>query len=283
MLGVSAFALIALALVGLRRTSVVAHPVSAGVPAAMAAAMAAAEPTPDWWQERPARPAPTSEAEPAEGTEAAAPQATEPDPRMEPAARPGHKLLALKDEIQASLTHTAYEHRTRVRPKEGIYVWDCSAMAGWMLRKIAPRARKAMNKGRPVARDFYRQIKRSPAHKARNGWRRLAHIEDVRPGDMFAWERPPGFPSRNTGHVGFAIEPPRPVPHWPGAYTLRIVDATSLPHQDDTRTREDGGGIGEGTILFMTDGSGKGIGYGWFGARSRGVIVTDIGFARLSR
>ena len=59
--------------------------------------------------------------------------------------------------------------------------------------------------------------------------------------------------------------------------------ATSLPHQDDTRRRDDGGGIGEGTILFLTDGSGHAIGYGWVGRRSQGVIVTEIGFARLSR
>lgn len=207
----------------------------------------------------------------------------EPDPRMEPASRPARKLLALKDEIQATMTHTAYEHRTRIRRKEGIYVWDCSAMAGWMLRKVAPRARKAMNKGRPVARDFYRQIKDSPTRRAKDGWRRLAHIEDVRPGDMFAWKRPPDFPSRNTGHVGFALGPARPVPEWPGAYTLRILDATSLPHEGDTRASKEGGGIGEGTILFMTDGEGHGIAYGWFGKRSRGVIVTEIAFARLSR
>ena len=226
-----------------------------------------AEELPSWWFERPE---PTS---PVEDPDAA--------PDAEPASRPGRKLITLKDEIQEDLTYTAYEHRTRVRPKEGIYIWDCSAMASWMLRKVAPRARKAMDKGRPVARDFYRQIKRSPTRRAKDGWRRIAHIEDVRPGDMFAWERPKGFPSKNTGHVGFAIETPRPVPDWPGAYTLRIVDATSLPHQDDTRA-PDGAGIGEGTILFMTDGQDRGIGYGWHGGRSRGVILTKIGFARFS-
>ncbi len=204
-----------------------------------------------------------------------------PDPRMEPASRPARKLLALKDEVQTSMTHTAYKHRTRIRRKEGIYVWDCSAMAAWMMRKVAPRARKGMNKKRPVARDFYRWIARAPSRRAKNGRRRIAHIEDVRPGDMFAWERPPYFASKNTGHTGFVIEPAQPVPEWPGAYTVRIVDATSLPHQNDTRTDPEGG-IGEGTILFLTDGQGQGIAYGWFGARSRGVVVTDIGFARLT-
>lgn len=230
-------------------------------------ALTHADDLPGWWLDRPDPVTTVDE-----------PDAPSDD---EPATRPGRKLIALKDRIQEELTYTAYEHRTRVRPKEGIYIWDCSAMAAWMLRKVAPKARKAMDKGRPVARDFYRKIKRSPTRRTQDGWRRIADIEDVRAGDMFAWERPKGFPSKNTGHVGFAIEAPKPVPDWPGAYTVRIVDATSLPHESDTRA-PDGAGIGEGTILFLTDGEGRGIGYGWHGNRSRGVILTRIGFARLS-
>lgn len=207
----------------------------------------------------------------------------EPDPRLQPATKPARKVLELQASIRASLVHTAYEHRTKVRPREGIYVWDCSAMMGWFLRKVAPAARKSMDKGRPVARDYYRKIARSPTKRAKGGWQRLEHIEDVRPGDVFAWIRPPGFPSRNTGHTGFALAPAEPVPELPGAYTLRILDATSLPHQDDTRTRDGGGGIGEGTILFMVDENGRGTAYGWFGRHSRGVIETDIVFGRLRR
>jgi len=269
-LGVVAIALAVLLLAGILRASVIARADSTAEEDEPA-------PTPAWIVAAPVLPEPEPKPKP-EST-----RSSEPDPRMEPASRPARKLLALKDEIQANVTHTAYEHRTRIRPDEGVYVWDCSAMGSYMLRKIAPRARKAMNKGRPVARDFYRKIRKSPTRKARDGWRRLAHIEDVRPGDMFAWERPPGFPSKNTGHVGFAIGPARKVAGWPGAYTIRIVDATSLPHDHDTRNPQGRGGIGEGTILFMTDGEGHGTGYGWFGRRSRGVIVTPIGFARLSR
>lgn len=215
--------------------------------------------------------------------EATEPEATEPDPRLEPATKAAARILTLRQEILDSLTETTYQHRTVIRRDEGVYKWDCSGMGAWFLRKAAPVARKALDKGRPVARDFYRHIARASTHRTRKGWRRLAHIEDVRPGDMFAWIRPPGFPSRNTGHMGFALEPARPVPGQPGAYTLRIFDATSLPHQDDTRQRGDGGGIGAGTILFLTDDGGRGTAYGWFGLESRGVIETDIVFGRLSR
>lgn len=221
--------------------------------------------------------------EPLESSDETVENPDELEVELEPATKTAGKILALRDKVLTSLTETNYQHRTVIRAKEGVYKWDCSAMVGWFLRKAAPVARKAMDKGRPVARDFYRQIAKSSTHRSRKGWRRLAHIEDVRPGDMFAWIRPPGFPSRNTGHTGFALEPARPVPGHPGAYTLRIFDATSLPHQDDTRERGSGGGIGEGTILFLTDETGRGTAYGWFGLKSRGVIETDIVFGRLSR
>jgi hypothetical protein len=215
--------------------------------------------------------------------EAETPATPEPDPRLEPATRAARKVLALQASIRSSLTHTAYRHRTKIDRSEGFYEWDCSAMVGWFLRKVAPQARKAMNKGRPVARDFHRQIARAPTQRPKQGWQRLRHIEDVRPGDLFAWVRPPDFPSRNTGHTGFALAPAEPVPGVPGAYTLRILDATSYPHDQDTRDPDGEGGIGEGTILFLVDEGGRGVGYGWFGARSRGVIATDIVFGRVSR
>ncbi|MCH9684342.1 MAG: hypothetical protein K0V04_23105 [Deltaproteobacteria bacterium] len=223
-------------------------------------------------------------ADPVETIDALEPIGTrELDPRWQPATAAATKILALRKRVEASLTVSAYEHRTVIDRKAGIYRWDCSGMAAWFLRKAAPAARRAMDKGRPVARDFYRKIAKSPTRRARDGWRRLPHIDDVQPGDLFAWIRPPGFPSRNTGHMGFAAEPARAVPHIPGAYTLRIFDATSLPHQDDTRDPEGDGGIGEGTILFLTDETGRGTAYGWFGLRSQGVIATDIVFGRVYR
>ncbi len=207
----------------------------------------------------------------------------ESEPAVEPATRAARKILALKDKIYANLTLTRYQHRTYVRRREGVYLWDCSAMVAWFLKRTAPVAHAAIDRPRPVARDYYRKIKRASTKRARDGWRRLPHIEDARPGDLFAWIRPPNFPSRNTGHVGFVLEPAKRYPAIPDAYTVRILDATSLPHGDDTREFDEGGGIGEGTLLFLTDGEGRGTAYGWFGADSTGVIATDIVFGRVNR
>jgi hypothetical protein len=169
-----------------------------------------------------------------------------------------------------------------VRRRQGLFAWDCSGMAAWILRRTAPRAFEAVGKKRPVAATFARTIARAPVRRTRNGWRRLAHIEDARPGDVFAWRRPKDWHSKSTGHVGFLIEPPRAVSGIEGAYTIRVADATSLPHQDDTRARRGPGGFGYGTILVLVDEDGRGIAYGWFGTDSRGVLHTPILFGRVS-
>lgn len=203
--------------------------------------------------------------------------------RATPANHRAARVLKLLGRIDDTLKETRYEHRTTIRSREGIYYWDCSAMAAYILAKAAPAARKALTRERPVARDFYQVIRQAPTRGDREGWRRLPRITDVRPGDVFAWKRPKDFPSKNTGHVGFVLEAPVPAPGWEDAYLVRIADATSLPHGDDTRDPEGEGGFGHGTLLFTTDGDGHGTAYGWYGARSRGVIETPIAFGRLIR
>ncbi len=200
-----------------------------------------------------------------------------------PATRAATKVLQVLESMQNGMKETRYAHRTYIRARDGVFEMDCSAMAAWVIRRSAPIARSALTRERPVARDFYDVIRQAPLRGDRQGWRRLASIGEVRPGDVFAWRRPPDFPSANTGHVGFVLAAAEPAPGWPGAYLLRIADATSLPHQDDSRDPGGEGGFGQGTILFLADESGEGTAYGWFGAASRGVIATPIAFGRLIR
>lgn len=216
-------------------------------------------------------PGATSAAEPGQGEQA------------EPATPVATKLLDALGEIESTMVTTEYRHGTVVRRREGHYAWDCSGMANWLLRRLAPRAFAAIGRERPVAASYWRVIDRAPIDKARRGWQRVADIRDVRPGDVFAWRRPPEWPAGgNTGHVGFVLEAPEPVAKYPGkAFTVRIADATSLPHDDDSRDPEGAGGFGTGTLMFAVDESGEVWAYGWFGARSRGVIPTDIVFGRV--
>ena len=71
----------------------------------------------------------------------------------------------------------------------------------------------------------------------------------------------------------------------------RIVDATSLPHQADTRANDGIGGFGFGTFLFVTDaagdpavpGTGETVAYGWFGTQSLGLMPARVIFGRVWR
>jgi hypothetical protein len=198
-----------------------------------------------------------------------------------PASRGGAQILAVLERIRSEVRTTRYQHNTVVKEAEGLFAWDCSAMVAWVLERAAPRAREGVGGGRPLARDFYRAIEGGGLNAPRRGWLRLRSIAEARPGDVFAWLRPPDWPARNTGHVGFVISEPLPVAAIPGAYAMRVVDATSLPHQDDTRGSGGEGGFGEGTLLFLTDGVGGATAYGWFGTNSAALVVTKVLFGRI--
>ncbi len=192
------------------------------------------------------------------------------------------RVIQVLERIKQRVRHTAYKPVLRIDERRGRYEFDCSAMAGWVLRRSAPRARRAITRRRPVARDFFAIIKRSPTTRSRQGWRRLAHIGHALPGDVLAWKRPPWFRSRNTGHVAFVVHKPKAA----GAgFLIRIADATSLPHGEDTRVGITG--FGHGTLYVPVDpATGQGTAYGWFGQRSidhNWLIETPVVIGRVSR
>ncbi|HEY5926389.1 MAG TPA: hypothetical protein VIV11_32105 [Kofleriaceae bacterium] len=205
------------------------------------------------------------------------------EPRPEPPQRAGKRVLAELDEIAATLRESSYQARTVVKAKDGVYHWDCSGMAAWVLRRAAPQALRNLASSRPVARDFAAAIERAPTKKPRNGWQRIVGLANVMPGDLFAWRRPRGMPSKNTGHVGFVVERPLPIPEIPNAWAVRIADSTRGYHQDDARASDEDGGFGIGTLLFLTDDDGNVIQYGWSGTASEWYIVTPIVFGRVHK
>jgi hypothetical protein len=202
-------------------------------------------------------------------------------------ARAPAKILATLGRIQKTVRVTRYSHRTRINQRRGIYVFDCSAMAGWVLERSAPRARRTLtgrSKRRPVARDFYRSIARLRPGQRRGPWLRLASVKDARPGDILAWIRPRWFPSKHTGHVAFVVSRPKWNTGPVGGWLLRIIDATALPHENDTR-RDGRTGFGAGTLLVATDSRGRARGYGWYGSRSQHdwIVPTRIVVGRALR
>lgn len=198
-----------------------------------------------------------------------------------PATRATHKLLELAQTIDRTRTDVVYSHGTRVRQKEGVYHFDCSGMLNWMLKRVSKRALETLDRERPVAATYVRTILAAPTSRGRDGWQNVADIEDVEPGDLFAWKRPSNWPrGGNTGHAGIVVAKPAKLAHIEGAYLVRVIDSTRYKHQDDSRAPDETG-FGMGTILFMTDGDRRPIGYAWAGARSSGFYRTDVAFGRI--
>jgi hypothetical protein len=203
-------------------------------------------------------------------------------PTPTPPTRAGTRVVEVVDRIRTTVRESSYQHTTRVRERDGVYHWDCSGMAAWVLRQAAPVAMRRISRERPVARDFAQVIESAPEGRSRAGWQRL-RIDEAMPGDLFAWRRPRGFPSHNTGHVGFVLDRPVRVPQIPGAWAVRIADSSSYTHQDDSRAGDPDGGFGIGTIVFLADEQGHGTHYGWWGTLSGGYVVTPVVFGRVSR
>jgi hypothetical protein len=200
----------------------------------------------------------------------------------------GRRLLARLDAVAARLAaagSTAYQAATVVDERRGSYRWDCSGMMNWLLQRSAPAARRRLGSSRPVARDYVRVIAAAPMAPARGraGWQQLRRVDELQPGDVFAFLRAPISLSKVSGHVGVVVSAPVAVPGWPGVYAVRIVDSTRARHDDDSRAGDGIGGFGYGTITFGTDDAGAPIGYGWAGTAMPWIVKTRIVLGRVVR
>jgi hypothetical protein len=185
--------------------------------------------------------------------------------------------------IETTLRSSSYSHVTHVDAAQGLYEFDCSGLAAWVLARAAPRAHRAVlartDGARPLARDYYRTI--AASRTAPGAWAQVARLSDARPGDVIAWLKPSLVRSANTGHVGFVVAAPEPLEGVPGGFLVRIADASSYQHENDSRAGTGRTGFGFGTILVVADeGTGAPRAYGWFGRDSAWVLETGIAIGR---
>jgi hypothetical protein len=199
------------------------------------------------------------------------------------------RILDELERIANNLRTSRYNHATIVNEREGRYEFDCSGFATWVLRRAAPGAYSSIlarsKNARPLARDYYWELARAPAaERAPRGVRRVARLDEAQAGDMVAWLKPAILKSPYTGHVGFLLSAPRPVPGMAGGFLVRIADASSYQHQDDDRSESGRTGFGSGTILLVADPeTGAPVAYGWFGLHSRYVLDASIALGRVLR
>ncbi|MCY3024042.1 MAG: hypothetical protein NTW87_34110 [Planctomycetota bacterium] len=167
-----------------------------------------------------------------------------------------------------------YSHKTVVDEKAGAYAVDCSGLAVLILRAAAAEQLAAIprnGRSRPRAVEFYTAFSAAPADdKGAGGWRRVVRLMDARPGDLIAWRNVEQKPGTSTGHIVLVDEPP--ALDGKGRVRVAVIDATSSPHGNDTRT--DGAtGIGRGTMWFDVDSDGKAVGCRW---KSRNGTLHEV-------
>lgn len=214
---------------------------------------------------------------------------TAPSPAAQSAEPRNERILERVARIAETLRDSKYNHATVVDEREGRYEFDCSGFVTWVLRRTAPGAHAALLsrslKQRPLARDYYWEIAKAPAgEKTPRGVRRIPRVAEAEPGDIVAWLKPAQLRSPHTGHVGFLLERPRPVPELEQAYVVRIADASSYQHDEDDRLGTGRTGFGSGVILLIADPqTGEPKAYGWFGVRSAYVFETSIALGRVTR
>ncbi|MFO0682540.1 MAG: hypothetical protein U0234_10835 [Sandaracinus sp.] len=203
-----------------------------------------------------------------------------------PATEAAARVIAQIDDMQSRVRATRVRHETEIDEARGLYDFDASGMAGWVLSRAAPVAFAAMGRDRPVAEDFARAIHEAPADADTNGWRRLARADALRPGDVIAWETPQDQRTEGlTGHVAIVVGMPVRVPGLDEAWSVEVADATSDFHQWDSRLLglDFDGGFGRGTITLAVGEDGRPFAYGWQGPWSPLFRRNEIELGRVTR
>ena len=168
--------------------------------------------------------------------------------------------------IEHGLTSTKYQHRIAVDAAQGHLPLGLLDHGG-----VDPGAdgarRAARDRRRQAAGARLRSRDRARAHRpARPRLAAADRRRDAGARRVFAWLKPEMFKQRaNTGHVGFVVGKPWRHPRFDGVWLVRIADATTELHGDDSRPPGGEGGFGTATIAFLVDASGAPLAYGWYG------------------
>jgi hypothetical protein len=201
-----------------------------------------------------------------------------------------HALLYEIDRQLSRMRSTSYTHQTQIDERSGTYNFDCSAFAGYSLQNAAPRAwdelraATGVRTGRPLARHFQGFFASLPQGSGRGEWFRVSRVQDLVPGDVVAWLRPPDVVSKNTGHVVVVHGPVTPWNGRPGAFLVPVADSTSMLHGvSDSRHAAGATGLGTGTLILEGDAYGAPVAYRWsLGSRAVDHACT-IAMGRLAR
>jgi hypothetical protein len=202
-----------------------------------------------------------------------------------PATAAAERVMGAIEDVESRMRGSRYRHEIEVNEELGLYDFDESGWAAWVLQRAAPLAFTQLGRERPVAEDFARVIHAAPTDGELLGWRRLTHPSALRPGDVLAWSTPMDHRRDGlTGRVLLCAGMPVRIPGLDEAWSVEVSDATNEFHQLDSRMmRFDlDGGVGRGTITLAVAEDGHPYAYGWQGPWSPVFLRTDVELGRVT-
>lgn len=194
----------------------------------------------------------------------------------------GPMLVEAEREFTTMKT-TLYQHKTEVDTAAGSYKYDCVRFVSYAMRQAAPVAWetilrvRGIPKGKIPSPPSFQKFMATLAAKPQPGWEAVARAADLRPGDVVSWDYKT---ERASGHAVIIASMPSPTKD--GSWVVKIYDATSSPHAEDSRPDDARAqifevtgrrsGLGHGVMAFSTDAStGALTGYRW---TPKGKIIT---------
>lgn len=142
-----------------------------------------------------------------------------------------------------SINYTKYKlGGTKIEPKRGVYIVDCSSYVDHILKTVYPQAYSSLTRWsgsqKPTTHDFYQYFINLSDHSRH--WDSIDDASDLRPGDILV------FRNKSGGHVMIIMDMPE---RNGNTLILQIADAAPSGHSKDTR-QPHSSGIGIGTMLL---------------------------------
>ena len=196
---------------------------------------------------------------------------------------PAQSLIAEIDRELGAMRSTRYQHTTLVDEGRGSFMYDCSGLLDYALGRVAPGAVGVLptsTSARPLAGDIERYLHRGLTGPI-GGWQALPRVDQLRPGDVIAWQATEDSRTGDTGHVMVVHATPVPNPARPHEWLVQVADSTLNPHALDSRKPAETG-LGTGRIGLVVDEQGAATAFYWRGAISEHAKATEISLGRLT-
>jgi hypothetical protein len=184
----------------------------------------------------------------------------------------------------SNMKSTEYVHPPyTVDDAAGIYKFDCLGFVDHVLMNADLAGYKMIGKGVNPSIGSYASYFNTLDTKTpdANGWTKVAHPVDLKPGDVCLWLQPSTL---DTGHMWIIAGEPKVNPKRNDEVLVRIFDS-SIAHSDDSRTGSTyKNGLGSGILGMMVDSQGTPVGLYWEGGVSTvaGEMGTSIICGRLN-